>query len=113
MATIFERFEKQQTIIKKAQEEISVIAKEAFELVSQKIHKKFTASEFFVSAYGEYEFRFSTTGKASRAPRGTRCEWLAISRKVSIKFIYMPEEEAFVREEMARIAQVLGVIAKS
>ena len=112
MATIFERFEKQHTIIKQAENEISVIAKEAFALVSQKIHKKFTASEFFESTYGEYEFRFSTTGKASRAPRGTCCEWLSVSRKISVKFIYMPEEEAFVKEEMAKIAGILGVTVK-
>lgn len=112
MATIFERFEKQHAIIKQAEKEISVIAKEAFETVSQKIHKKFTASKFFESTYGEYEFRFSTTGKASRAPRGTRCEWLSVSRKISVKFIYMPEEEEFVREEMAKIAGILGVTVK-
>lgn len=43
---------------------------------------------------------------------GTRCEWLSISRKISVKFIYMPEEEEFVREEMAKIAGILGVTVK-
>ena len=112
MATMFEKFEKQYSIIKEAKEEISAIAKEAFELVSQKIDKKFTASEFFKSTYEDYEFRFSTTGNASRAPRGACSEWLSISYKISIKFIYMPEEEALAKEEMLKLAKLLGVTTK-